>query len=121
MEITQRTQTKQLLVSVGTISPPAWSWDGTWDKYKLQGEADSLEWRKEITIRGAKKDLDRIEAKDIDAYIELTEDDKEPVSWLSRPLIVSFPPGLAVELVGDPPAVSFKLVERAEAPPAALP
>ncbi len=112
--ITQRVQTKTLTVNVGCIAPSAWSWDGTWEKFQLQGEAEGLEWRKEIAVRGSKKDLDRLEAKDIDSYIKLTEDDKAPVSWLRRPLIVRFPKGLSVELVGDPPAVSFKLIERTE-------
>ena len=114
LQITQRVQSKPLTVNVRCIAPAGWSWDGTWEKFQLLGKAESLEWRKEITVKGSKKDLDRLEAKDIDAYIKLTEDDKAPVSWLRRPLIVRFPNELSVELVGDPPTVSFKLIERAE-------
>ncbi len=121
LQITQRVQSKTLTVNVGYIAPAAWSWDDTWEKFQLQGKAEGLEWRKEITVRGSKKDLDRLEAKDIDAYIKLTEDDKAPVSWLRRPLIVRFPKGLSVELVGDPPAVSFKLIERTETETIPLP
>lgn len=116
IQITQRTVPKTLTVTVRVLAPPSWVKDDTWSRYKVVGKEQGLEWRKQITVSGPKEDLDRLEARDVDAYIKLTEDDKAPVSWLPRTVIIRFPPGLAVNLVGEPPTVNFKLIERTDAP-----
>jgi len=112
LTISQRTLPKTLTVTVRVLIPPSWAEDETWNRYELLGKDGSLEWRKEITVSGPKEDLDKLEAKDIDAYIELIDEDKAPVSWLTRKVTIRFPPGLSVKLVGEPPSVNFKLIER---------
>jgi len=119
LQISQRTQPKTMTVAVRLLAPAAWFQDGTWERYEVVGkEGEGLEWRKEITVSGPKKDLEQLEAKDIDAYVPLKEQDKAPVSWLTREVVIRFPPHLAVTLVDGPPTVSFKLLRRETTAPA---
>jgi len=113
VRIDQRTDTKQIAINVQTIAPSAWSEEnGTWQEYRLV-KKDPLEWRKEIAVSGAKKDIERLRPEDVDAHIVLTEDDKAPIgSWQSRTVIVRFPPGMDLQLVGEAPVVHFKLEKR---------
>jgi len=110
--ISQTTKTVSMTVSVRVLSP------GDWEdirKFDLI-QKDRAEWRPEVKITGATKDLAALQPKDVDAYIVLTDDDKNPVeSWLlPRPVQVRFPPGLQVRLEGSPPTVTFKLQKRPE-------
>ncbi len=112
----QRTGEKEFTIAVRSLAPPGWMEDGTWQRYKFV-RADSVEWRPKITVSGAKADLDKLKPTDIDAYIELREDDKKPVdSWLTRPVTVRFPDGANVRLAGDAPTVRFRLEEIPPAP-----
>ncbi len=118
-EVGQLTGRKSFPVNVRVSFPSSWSQDDTWNDYELKGQNGNLEWRKSIDVAGAKKDLDRLKPEDIDVYLRLTDDDKKPVdSWLSREVVVRFPPGFQVELVGDRPKVSFKMEKRKAASPA---
>ena len=118
IQVTQRTATRALTVAVGLLTPSGWATDGTWYRYELVGQGGPLEWRKEITIVGNRQDLDRLDPRDVSVYLPLREDDKAPVSWMTRPVVVKFPAGSTVKLAGDPPTVSFRLVET---PPAVAP
>jgi len=118
IRIEQRTDEKQLRVAVQVLAPHTWTQDGTWSEYKLVMK-DPLEWQPQITVRGARKDIDRLRAEDIDAHVALTEDDKTPVaSWLTRPVVVNLPRGKELQLVGPRPNVNFKLEKRVAPPPA---
>lgn len=112
IEISQRTDSRRIPVTVHVLEPASWAENGTWQEYILLRK-DPLEWRKQITISGAKKDLDRLRAEAVQAYIVLTDDDKKPVaSWLNRQVQIRFPADLKVELLGERPTVQFKLEKR---------
>ncbi len=113
IEISQPTATRTLPVTVRVLAPPDWT--DVWREYDLVRK-DPLEWRPKITVSGAKKDLEQLGPESIHAYVELTETDKDPVSWLERNVQLQFLKGLQLQLVGEPPKVHFKLQERAAAP-----
>jgi hypothetical protein len=110
-QIKERSGTDEILLPVYVQMRPEWQEDGTWERYVLKRK-DPAEWSPRVTVRGPRKDLDRLRTSRIDAYIVLTEEDRKPVgSWLQRPVVVRFPSGLLVELTGPAPTVQFKLVE----------
>jgi hypothetical protein len=114
VEITQRTDKKKLTVSVRVLALPDWE-DAR--KYDLVRK-DPLEWRPEITVSGARTDLDKLDAREVDAYVVLHEDDKKFMeTWTTRTVQVRFPPGLQVQIDGPLPQVSFRLDTRPEVPP----
>ncbi len=105
-------------VNVRISFPPSWLLDNTWGVYELKGK-DAMEWRQSIEVSGAKKDIERLRAEDMDVCLKLTDADKAPVdSWASRDVVVRFPPGFRVELVGKKPIVNFKMEKRETAPSA---
>jgi len=117
LTVSQRTDSRTISVDVGVVSPADWPADAVWADYRFVPK-DPLDWRVEIAVTGAKKDLDQLQGEDVAAFIELTDDDKRPVeSWLERAVQVRFPPGMQLQLVGEPPTVQFKLEQRAERPP----
>lgn len=105
--------TKTFNVTPRILTPPTWSDDNTWSEYKLVRKPNES-WTKEITVQGAKTDVESLKSEDVDAYLVLREDDKKPVeSWLTREIVVHFPPKLKVELAPtEKPSVSFKLEKR---------
>ena len=105
-------------VAVRTLAPQAWNEDSTWVNLTVKRRYPT-EWLPEITVRGNRKDLDQLlnRKNEIDAYIRLTDDDKKPVSWLTREVSIRFPTGLQIELVGPAPTVQFKLIKRGETNP----
>ena len=112
LTVSQQTDQRTITVNVRVISPPEWPTDGTWEQYELQRK-DPLAWRTEITVVGAKTDLDQLRPEDVQAFVELTEDDKQPVeSWLDRQVQVRFPPDAQLRLAGQAPALQFKMVRR---------
>ncbi len=108
VKIATLTETEKVTVPVQVVSPPEWLEDGTWREYALS-RRDRLEWRVTIQVSGTRKDLDQLKGEDVRAYVVLTEDDKKPVSWLTRPVEVRLPRALNLSLLGPPPTVSFKL------------
>ena len=101
------------------LAPATWADDNTWAEYKLLRKPDET-WTKKIAVQGAKTDVESLKVEDIDAYVVLRDDDKKPLeSWLTREVIVRFPPKLKVELApGEKPTVSFKIEKRtAPVPP----
>lgn len=116
LTVSQLTETKTFSIIVRLLHPVEWAADTTWREYELQRQ-DPLAWRMDITITGAKKDLDQLRPEDVHAFVELTEADKQPVdSWLDRAVRIRLPEGLQLRLVGQPPSVKFKLVKRTDAP-----
>ena len=111
----QPTDRKTLTVSVLALIPPAWTSDGTWEKYRLVGKTP-MEWRKEITVSGSKKDLGKLKAADIDAYIVLREEDKKGSSWWTGDVTVRLPAG-QLKLVGEAPKVQYRLEPHEPAAP----
>ena len=115
--VSQRTDTRTITIDVTRLEPLAWAAESVWTEYDFVPNPQS-DWRVEIVVTGAKKDLDQLQAVDVVAFVKLTEDDKRPVeSWLDRAVEVHFPEGMQLRLVGDPPTVQFRLVQRAERPP----
>ena len=115
VEIRQRTSRKNFVVTVRVLMLLDWSDAAQYDLVKK----DPLEWRPQIIVTGSQTDLDKLDARDIDAYVVLREDDKKPMeTWTTRAVIIRFPPGLQVQLAGDPPQVSFRLDKRTEEPAA---
>lgn len=101
------------------LTPATWTDDNTLAEYRLVRKPNEP-WTRKITVQGAKTDVESLKAEDIDAYVVLRDDDKKPLeSWLTREVIVRFPPKLKVELApGEKPTVSFKLEKRtAPVPP----
>jgi hypothetical protein len=114
LTVSQRTDTRTISVDVTRMEPVAWAAENVWVEYEFVRNPQS-DWRVEIVVTGPKKDLDQLQGADVRAFVELTEDDKRPVeSWLDRPIKVHLPDGLQLRLVGDPPTVQFKLVQRTE-------
>ena len=114
LEVSQRTDTKNLPVSVHVLSPLSWSTDGTWNEYILVPK-DPLEWTPNIQITGAREDLDRLNVQDVQAYIVLTDEDKKPIdSYLESKIIVHLPEGLKLNLTGEMPSVQFRLEKRSK-------
>lgn len=110
VEITRRTAARTIDVTVLVMTPP--DWPDTWRQYDLVRK-DPLEWRPKITVRGAKRDIEKLRPEDVLACVVLTETDKEPVSsWLEREVQIRLPRGLQLELTGQRPKVSFKLQKR---------
>ncbi len=113
IEIMRRTVKKSFKVTIRTLVASDWA---DMASYKLV-KRDALEWRPEIVVSGSQTDLDKLEAKDIDAYVVITEDDKRPMeTWTTRAVTIRFPPSLRVELPGDPPQVGFRLDKLPDTP-----
>ncbi|HUT58313.1 MAG TPA: hypothetical protein VNA25_10740 [Phycisphaerae bacterium] len=109
---------KTLAIPVGLRVPQSWSEDDTWLRFVLKRK-DPLDWRKQIIFRGAKKDIDRLRAEDVDAYVVLTDNDKVPTeSWLTRDVQIRLPRDMQIQAVGEKLSVSFRLEPRpAPTPP----
>ena len=117
LTVSQQTDQRTLTVNVRVISPPEWPSDGTWVEYELQRK-DPLAWRAEITVLGAKTDLDQLRVEDVLAFVELSQDDMQPVqSWSERQVQVRFPPGMQLQLAGQAPTLQFKMVKLNGRPP----
>lgn len=117
VKISQLTGEKTLTIPVRLLTPQAWAEDGTWDHFVLKRK-DPSDWRKKVTFRGAKKDVERLQAEDVDAYVVLNDNDKLPTtSWLTRDVELRLPKELQIQVVGDKPKVDFRLDVRV-APPA---
>jgi len=112
-EIDQRTDKKSVTVNINTIAPSAWAEPGgVWSQYELNKRAP-LEWRREITVTGARQDIERLRPEHVEAYITLSEQDKAPVeSWRNRTAKLRFADGMELQVVGEAPSVSFKLQKR---------
>jgi len=105
--IAQRIAARTITASVRVLWPP----DESWKDYDLKRK-DVLEWRKPVQVTGSRKDLDQLDEKDVDAYIIIREDDKKPVSWLTRQVEIRFPGDLQLKVVGEKPTVTFRLEPR---------
>jgi hypothetical protein len=113
-KIAELTETKELTVEVQVVSPTAWLEDGTWKEYVLRRQ-NVAEWRAKIQVSGTRKDLDQIKPGDVQAFVVLTEDDKQPLeTWLDRQVVVHLPRSLNLSRLGAAPSVHFKL-EKAPA------
>jgi hypothetical protein len=78
VKVEQRTDQKDITVSIQKVEPSGWSEPGgTWEQYSLV-KKDPLEWRQQITVTGAKKDIERLRSEDVEAYVTLSEQDKAP-------------------------------------------
>ena len=118
--IDQPTKSQTLKVTVRVAVPPTWYDDDTWLTYKLVRKSP-LEWRKDITVVGAGKDIAELLSRsaEIDAYIVLRpEDKKEGTSWWQAPVTVQLPANLQgrVKIVEEKLAVEYKLQRRQPAP-----
>jgi len=116
VKIAKLTEPKELAVPVQVVSPTVWAEDGTWRDYALKRQ-DPAEWRPRIQVSGTRKDLDQLQAGDVSAYVVLTEDDKKPVSWLTRQVEIRLPEALDLKLLGQRPTVTFKLEKLPPAGP----
>ena len=120
-KVSQQVVTKKFNVPLAVQSPHTWHSDDTWMLYELEVRGPEL--TKEITVKGNRLDLEKLQAKDIRACIVLTEDDKRaPGSWITRQVRVLLPqdrdlPVKGLEVTGIP-SVEYRLVARAKALPA---
>ena len=114
-QIDQPTITAKLKVSVRVSSPPTWFDDDTWLTFKLDRKSP-LEWRKEITVVGTRKDINQLTSRqaEIDAYIVLRPQDKKEGTWWQVPVTVRFPADLQgkVKLLEEKLTVEYKLQRR---------
>lgn len=107
---------KTFTVPVRLLVPPGWAEDDTWQRFILKRE-DPLAWRKEITVQGSRKDVDRLRPEDIDAYVVLGEDDKKQTeSWLKHDVEIRLPRDMQVQVVGEKPSVRLRLDPRPASP-----
>lgn len=103
--------TQEVTLPVKLLSPTAWAEAGnpTWQEYVFV-PSDVSNWRPRLVIEGEPKDL---KPENVQAWIELTDDDKKgTAAWLTRDVVVSFPPGSTLRLVGPAPKVQFRLEKR---------
>ncbi len=116
VKIHQLTETQDISVAVQVLQPPSWLEDDTWKEYTLSRK-DRAEWRVTLTVTGPRADLDRLKLKPeaVRAYITLTDEDRKPVSWLTRQVEVQLPQDMNLQLSGAPPTVTFKLEKNAPA------
>ena len=119
VKISQLTDEKTLAVPIRLLTPQVWMEDGTWDRYVLKRK-DPGDLRKNITFRGAKKDIERLRPEDVDAYLVLTDNDKVKTdSWLPpREVEIRLPKDMHVQVAGEKPTISFRLDPRGAAPAA---
>ena len=117
VNIINPTETKKIRVRVQVLLPPAWeeAKDSTWKEYELvMNSSATSNWGPELEFTGLQKDL---VPENVYAFIRLTESDKQPVvSWLSREVVVVFPPDKNLKLLGPAPKVMFKLQKRSSKP-----
>ncbi len=112
VKIHQLTETQEITVAVQVLQPPSWLEDDTWKQYTLSRK-DRTEWRVTLTVTGPRANLDRLKADSVRAYIILTDEDRKPVSWLTRQVEVQLPQDMNLQLSGVPPTVTFKLEKNA--------
>ena len=118
VKVAQRTDTKELAVSVAVLVPPEWAEDDTWEKYVLV-RVNKLEWHPTVTVTGTKADLEKLEEvkKEVHAYIVLNEGHKKPSATPDTEEVqIRFPQDLRLELVGERPKVRFNLKPRGAVP-----
>ncbi len=111
VEVISSRLTADIPVTVQMLCPTAWSEAGnaTWQDYMFVPNSVS-NWRPRLTLEGEPKDL---KAENVQAYIELSDDDKKATAaWLTRDVIVAFPPEAKLRLVGPAPKVQFRLEKR---------
>nr|MBC8373494.1 hypothetical protein [Planctomycetota bacterium] len=114
--------TEIIPITVKIITPAEWIETGLWAQYKLV-RRDRIEWSTKITVTGPRKDIDILKGdktKTVDAYIVLTDSDKEPIdSWSARKVTLRFPPGLQIQLASGQvePTVQFRLEKRVTTTP----
>lgn len=110
VQILRSATTKTLPVSVQVLGPASWAEtdDTTWQEYVLVRQAPA-DWRPRLRIEGAKKDL---KPENVIAYIQLTDEDKKPISWVEREVTVCFPPGLGLKLLSPRPKLKFRMEKR---------
>ncbi len=112
VEVAELTATKTIPVTVRVLSPSAWASDGTWREFTLERK-DPLEWRKQMLISGPREEVERLRPEQVEAYVELTENDKSrTTSWWRGDVKVRFPPDSKLELAGQTPTVEYRLVRR---------
>jgi len=118
IEVRRLTASKKIAISVRVVVPVSWTENGLWKEYQLKRK-DPLQWRRDITVVGPREHIDRLKPVDVDAYIVLVEDDKKPVSWSTRKVVLRFPPDLQITLADgqDEPTVQFRLEKRTAATP----
>lgn len=119
VEVISSRMTEDIPVTVKLLCPANWSEasNATWQEYVFVPNAVS-NWRPRLALEGDPKDL---KPENVQAYIELTDDDKKATAaWLTRDVVVSFPPEVRLRPVGPAPKVQFRLEKRkpAAAPPA---
>lgn len=114
VKIVTLTEQQEIVVPVQVLQPPSWLEDGTWKEYSLSRQTRT-EWRVTLTVSGPRADLDRLKPESVRAYITLTDEDKKPVSWLTRQVDVQLPGDLNLRLLGTPPTVTFKLEKNVPA------
>lgn len=118
IEVRRLTASKKIAISVCVVVPVSWTENGVWKEYQLKRK-DPLQWRRDITVVGPREHIDKLKPVDVDAYIVLVEDDKQPVSWSTRKVVLRFPPDLQIALADgqDEPTVQFRLEKRTVATP----
>ncbi|MFP4055146.1 MAG: hypothetical protein ACLFV7_14905, partial [Phycisphaerae bacterium] len=102
----------ELKVIVRLQSPHTWATDNTWRDYQLQANEDFW-WQKTVTVSGPRSEIDKLRTrqKDVDAYIELRDDDKDK-GYISKTVNIYIPEDLDVQLLGSRPTVQVRLVKR---------
>jgi hypothetical protein len=105
-------QRMALKVIVRLQTPHTWASDNTWREYRFEAN-DVFWWQKEITVSGPRAEIDKLRArqKEVDAYIELRDDDKDK-GFISKTVNVRIPEDVGVEIVGARPTVQVRMVKR---------
>lgn len=109
--IDERKTTGEVRLSVQVLTSRRWVEEDIWARYALKRK-DETEWYPRITVRGPQKHLEQLSTLKIDAYIKLDAGDEKPPNYWGSKVVIRFPPGLDVQLVGPAPEVQLKLVER---------
>ena len=111
VEILSSRVTEEMVVTIRLLTPTAWAENenATWQNYVFVPNPAS-DWRPKLKIEGEPKNL---KPENVSAYLELTDDDKKGTdAWLTRDVVVSFPPESQLRLAGPAPKVQFRLEKR---------
>jgi hypothetical protein len=109
VKVGQITETEKASVPVEVLSPAGWLEDGTWKKFTLKRQ-NPTEWLISVQVAGPRKDLDQLKTGEtkIGAMLVLGDEDKQPVSWLTREVQFRLPTQ-RLKVVGPAATVTFKL------------
>ena len=116
VKVEQVEKTRELSVAVRVQMPYTWLEDGTWQNSQFTWK-NPADYMLKIEVTGPVKDVEKLQPKDVDAYITLSDEHRKVAgdsgaTYSEATVRFHFPEGLNIRLVGEPPVVRFRLEKR---------